>query len=314
MQETVKDALSKTYHKLAGWLETLILMLPNLLIATIIFLAFYVGGRVIRKWISKPLSHLSHSQTINDLLLNLVFTAFVAAGIFFALNILQLDKAVTSLLAGAGILGLVLGIAFQDIAANFISGILLAIRKPIQIGHLVESNDYFGKVIRINLRSTILLTQQGQHVHIPNKDIFSKPIKNYSVVGKRRVDLECGVSYGDDLETVKEVALEAISSIPSLDKEQDVTFFYKEFGESSINFTIRYWVKFKQQTDYLAALSEGIIQIKKAFDQHAISIPFPIRTLDFGIKGGENLLQQLQSAGETKDSGTAGNHTMNGNG
>jgi small conductance mechanosensitive channel len=211
------------------------------------------------------------------------------------LAIIGLDKAVTSLLAGVGIVGLALGFAFQDIASNFVSGILLAIRKPVQIGDVIESNDHFGTVININLRSTIILSMQGQHVHIPNKDIYNKPIKNFSEEGKRRIDLKCGVSYGDNLEKVKQITIDAVKSIDYILPSDGIILFFKEFGDSSINFEVRYWVNFKKQPDYLAAPSDGVMRIKKAYDENNIMIPFPIRTLDFGIKGGEILNEQLQT-------------------
>lgn len=295
MKETINDALSKLYGKLTGWVEHFILMLPNLLIAVLIFVIFNIIGRLVSKALNRPMHRLVHSKALVDLLLNIIFIAFITFGTFVALSILQLDKAVTSLLAGAGILGLALGFAFQDIAANFVSGVLLALRKPVQIGDVIESNGHFGTIININLRSTIIRTMQGQQVHIPNKDIYNKPIVNYSEEGKRRIDLKCGISYGDDLEKVKRVTLEAIKSIDYILQKEGVTLFFKEFGDSSINFEVRYWVDFKKQPDYLAAMSDGIMRIKKAYDENNIMIPFPIRTLDFGIKGGEKLTEQLQT-------------------
>lgn len=299
--DAMQEAVKKIYDKLLNWVEALIVMLPNFLLAVIIFCTFYFTGRFVRKALQKPLARVIHSRAIMDLLLSLLSLAFVAIGLFIALSILQLDKAVTSLLAGAGIVGLALGFAFQDIAANFVSGILIAVRKPIQIGDLIESNEFFGIVSRINLRSTILRTMPGQQVHIPNKDIFGKPIVNYSVSGKRRVDLDCGVSYGDDLVKVRDVTLAAVRNIPYLDPSQEVELFYKEFADSSINFTVRYWIPFKKQADYLKAVSDGIMEIKKAYDQNGITIPFPIRTLDFGIKGGEKLVEQLDIAAVKAD-------------
>lgn len=302
MLDAIEEAVRKIYDKLLNWVETLIVMLPNLLLAVIIFCAFYYTGRFVRNALQKPLARVISTRAIMDLLLNLFSIAFVAVGLFVALSILQLDKAVTSLLAGAGIVGLALGFAFQDIAANFVSGVLIALRKPIQIGDLIESNGFFGIVSRITLRSTIVRTMPGQQVHIPNKDIYSEPIVNYSVTGKRRVDLDCGVSYGEDLEQVREVTLRAIRNLSYLDAAHEVDFFYKEFGDSSINFTVRYWISFKKQADYLKAMSDGIMQIKKAFDAEGITIPFPIRTLDFGIKGGQQLAEQInlvQKARET---------------
>jgi len=301
MGDAIGDAVRKIYDKLLSWVETLIVMLPNLLLAVVIFCAFYYTGRFLRNTLQKPLARVISTRAIMDLLLNLFSIAFVAVGLFVALSILQLDKAVTSLLAGAGIVGLALGFAFQDIAANFVSGVLIALRKPIQIGDLIESNGFFGIVSRITLRSTIVRTMPGQQVHIPNKDIYSKPIVNYSAMGKRRVDLDCGVSYGEDLEQVREVTLRAIRNLSYLDPAYEVELFFKEFGDSSINFTVRYWISFQKQTDYLKAVSDGIMQVKKAFDAEGITIPFPIRTLDFGIKGGERLAEQINLAQKPKE-------------
>lgn len=145
-----------------------------------------------------------------------------------------------------------------------------------------------GKVVEINLRDTVLLTFQGQKVIIPNKDVLQNPIENFSLLGKRRMDLIVGVSYGENLENVKLVTMEAVKDIAGI-TEDDVTFFYKEFADSSINFELRIWVATPDQPEYLRVRSEAIMKIKKAYDEASITIPFPIRTLDFGIKGGQPL-------------------------
>ena len=291
--ESFNDALAKILDKMQGWLEKLVIMLPNFFVALLVFLFFYLFGKYLKKIVYKTFSKATHSNALVDLIINVVFFTFILIGLFIALSVLQLDTAVTSLLAGAGIVGLALGFAFQDIAANFVAGVLIALRKPIIINDVIKSNDHFGTVININLRSTIIRTPQGQHVYIPNKDLFSSPIVNYSNEGIRRVDLDCGISYGEDLEKVKRVTLEAIQSIDYVLKDPVITLVFSEFGDSSINFTIRYWIKFSRQFDYREALSDGIMKIKAAYDQNDIMIPFPIRTLDFGIKGGEKLNTQV---------------------
>src|SRR5690606_33816066 len=126
-------------------------------------------------------------------------------------------------------------------------------------------------------------------VIIPNKEVFQNSIENMTSSGRLRMDLDVGISYGDDLEKVKKVVLEAASRISTRSEADKITFFYKEFGDSSINFAVRVRVKSTQQSDFLVARSEAIMLIKKAFDENDITIPFPIRTLDFGIKGGEKL-------------------------
>ena len=143
-----------------------------------------------------------------------------------------------------------------------------------------------GVVKEINLRDTVLLTFQGETVIIPNKEVFQNPIENYTTLGRRRFDLNIGISYGEDLDKVKEIALAAVKDIEELYENEETTFFYEGFGDSSINFVIRMWVNTHEQIAWNRAGSKAVILIKKAFDENNIMIPFPIRTLDFGIKGG----------------------------
>jgi small conductance mechanosensitive channel len=167
------------------------------------------------------------------------------------LSVLNLDKAVTSILAGAGILGLALAFAFQDIAANFMLGIFLLFRRPLAVGDIVSTNDHMGVVEEINLRDTMIRTFQGQRVIIPNKDVFQNTIENYTVLGKRRLDLGVGVSYGDDLRKVKEIAIKAAEKISVRSLTEEISLYYEEFGDSSINFSIRIWLNNTDQPTFL---------------------------------------------------------------
>lgn len=285
----VNEAYNLVTGKLETWLSTAIEMLPNFALALLVLIIFYVTGRLLRNFVKKILGKSTTNKTVIDLAGTVMSIIIIGIGVFFALSILNLDGTVTSLLAGAGIIGLALGFAFQDIAANFISGTLLSIRHPFGIGDIIESNDYFGTVQKLNLRNTIIKTPQGQIVYIPNKVVYENPFTNYTKNYERRIDLSCGISYGDDLEKVKKVATEAVSAIEKRDKDRDVEFFFTEFGDSSINFVVRFWVNFTKNPDYWEPLSEAIMALKKAFDENDIMIPFPIRTLDFGIRGGEKL-------------------------
>ena len=284
-------------RKLSTWGRAFILALPNFLLAVLTVIVFWLLARAIRSVVMRLLRRVSNSQQVTYLLSQVVYIAVVTAGAFIALGILGLQKTVASLLAGAGIIGLALGFAFQDIAANLMAGIYLSVRRPFRRGHLVKTQDFFGIVQEVNLRWTELITQQGQLVLIPNKQVFENPIVNYTARGNRRVDLTVGVSYGDDLERARRVAIEAVSAMTSRVPDREVELFYEELAESSIDFTIRFWIPFSKQKDYLEARSEAIIRIKKAFDANGITIPFPIRTLDFGAKGGEALAGVLEEAG-----------------
>lgn len=284
-------------RKMTAWGRAFVLALPNFLLAVLTVVAFWLLARGARNVMRRLLHRVSHSEQVTYLLSQMVYIAVLTAGTFIALGILGLQKTVSSLLAGAGIVGLALGFAFQDIAANLMAGIYLSVRRPFRRGHLVKTQDFFGIVQEVNLRWTEVLTQQGQLVLIPNKQVFENPIMNYSARGTRRVDLSMGVSYGDDLERARQIAIEAVSALPERVPDREVELFYEEFGESSVDFVIRFWIPFQKQKDYLAARSEAIIRIKKAFDAAGITIPYPVRTLDFAVKGGEALTEVLQEAG-----------------
>ena len=296
MESDFVDVYSTLTEKLLNWLETLIAMLPNIVAALLVLILFFVVGKLVRGAVKRMLEKTTSNKTIINLLETIVGVAIVGIGIFVALSILNLDGAVTSLLAGAGIIGLALGFAFQDIASNFISGIILSIRHPFGIGDIIETNDFYGKVEKMNLRNTIIRTPQGQTVYIPNKSVFENPLQNFTSNTERRIDLSCGVSYGDDLEKARDLAIEAVKSLDNYNTDKGIEFYYDEFGGSSINFKIRFWVDFRENPDFWSARSDAIIAITKKFDEHDIMIPFPIRTLDFGIRGGEKLDSMLRGS------------------
>lgn len=283
----INNAYDLISDKLITWVKEFIKLLPNLVLAALVLTIGIFLSRFVKRVAFRLIKRVSHNETINNLFASFTYVLAVGITIFIVLSILNLDKAVTSLLAGAGIVGLALAFAFQDIAANFVSGIIMSFRKPIRVGDNVYTNDYSGIVHAINLRDTVITTFQGERVYIPNKEILQNPIKNKTISGHRRLDLVVGVSYGDDLEKVKKIAIEAASKVSVRSQSDDVTLFYNAFADSSINFTIRIWMD--KPDSFLTCRSEAIMLIKKAFDENDILIPFPIRTLDFGIKGGKEL-------------------------
>lgn len=295
--DTTGRAIEKLVAKLDAWLESAILMLPNLVLAILVLIAFWIVAKVGRRIALRIFEHGLPGPAAR-VLATLVYILVLVLGTFVALGVVGLDKTLTSVLAGAGIVGLALAFAFQDIAANFFAGVFISFRRPFRLGDIIETNGYLGTVEQIDLRSTTLQTRQGQMVLIPNRLVFENPIVNFTSSGRRRVDLEVGVSYGDDLARASEVALDAVADLPHLGANPNTRLFYTGFGDSSINFVLQFWVDYDSHATYLAAQSEAIQAIKSAFDANDITIPFPIRTLDFGIVGGEGLSEHLGRTGK----------------
>lgn len=300
----IQETLTKLFQKLSGWVEQFVLMMPNLLIAAIVLVFFWFIAGQVRKLAERLLNKVIKSGEVAWLASVILYLAVFVGGFVIALGVVGLDKTVTSLLAGAGIAGLAIALAFQDLGQNILAGIYISLRGTIKTGHLIEAAGHFGFVRKINLRAIHMEKTTGQIIVIPNREVFQNSVTIYST-GHRRVDLDVGVSYGDNLEKVREVTLAAVADLPVRLKDRPLELFFKEFGDSSINFVLRFWIKFERQRDFRHATSEAIIRIKRAYDENGITIPFPIRTLDFGIVGGENMSVALQRAG-LGTSGSAG--------
>lgn len=294
--------LDPLFQELQDWWAGFLALLPNLLLAIIIATIGYMVTRFLKKYFDKLSRKLVKDFKIASLISTMLTIVVVALFTLLILSVLQLDGAVNKIVAGAGVVGLAVGLAFQDPILNFFSGVILTVQSLFRVGDLIEVDGYLGKVKEITLRHTSMETLQGQDVMIPNKIIAQSPLKNYDLLRKRRVDIACGVSYGDDLAKVKDVTIRAIKNNVAHDKGKDVQLFFNEFGGSSVNYTLRFWLDQRKtgQADFLAAQSDAIMAIMTAYNENDIMIPFPIRTLDFGIKGGEKLSEMMAVGNESK--------------
>jgi len=273
-------SLEQATTEATSWVDSVVDYLPRVLFALLAIIIAYFIGRMMRKWLNRLTQQRIQNRTIAQLVASTVAIIIVVIGIVVALQILQLDDAVTSVLAGAGIIGLAIGFALQDVASNFISGIIIATQKPFSIGDLIETQGVFGIVKNIELRMTAVQTLTGQLVYIPNKDILLNILTDYSVSGRRRVDLSVGVAYDDDLQLAEDTALHEVGELDHVLSDPAPTLFYTEFGDSSINFDIRFWIHSgNSQGKYLSTRSAAIKSIKQAFDDKGITIPFPITTV-----------------------------------
>ncbi|TXF88584.1 mechanosensitive ion channel family protein [Neolewinella aurantiaca] len=292
--------LDPLFLEIKSWWTSFLKLLPNMLLAIIIALIGWVVTRFLKKYFDKLSRKLVRDGKIANLISTLLTILVVAMFGLLVLSVLQLDGAVNKIVAGAGVVGLAVGLAFQDPILNFFSGVILTVRSLFRVGDLIEVDGHLGKVREITLRHTALETLQGQEVMIPNKIVAQSPLKNYDLLKKRRVDIACGVSYGDDLAKVKDVTIKAIKDNVAHDEAKDVQLFFNEFGGSSVNYTLRFWLDQRKtgQADFLAAQSDAIMAIMTAYNDNDIMIPFPIRTLDFGIKGGEKLSGMLKGINE----------------
>lgn len=279
IKENALGSWDKLWNKLEGWGEAIIMNLPNFILATVIFVLALALARFVKKWVLKVLEKPVQQVSIRNLISNVTSIVVVGIGLLLALNIMHLDEMLTSLLAGAGVAGLAIGLALQGTLANTFSGILLAVRKVVSVGDWIETNGYAGTVIDIDLRNTQIREADNNIVVLPNQMILDNPFKNYGLTQRIRCTIQCGVGYESDLDQVIEVCKSAIEDIYPPNPGENIEIHFLEFGGSSINFHVRFWANGQRSLTALEAKSKAIIAIKKAFDAHDINIPFPIRTL-----------------------------------
>lgn len=280
--DKVNESFNNLTEKLWSWVEAFIRNLPNLAVAIIVLFIAYFVSRLVNKYSQKAIRKYVPQKSITKLIGRALSVIVVLAGLFLALEVLNLDKTLNTLIAGAGVSGLVIGLALQGALANGIAGIILAFRKRVNIGDWVETSGYAGFIEDIKLNNFSIREPDNNIVVIPNKTITDNPMKNFSIGDRMRINIECGVGYESDLEMVEKLTKETIGAIFKQEGEQEeVEFFYTAFGGSSIDFVCRYWTNATNGKERLTAKHKGMIAIKKAFYENDVNIPFPIRTLQF---------------------------------
>jgi small conductance mechanosensitive channel len=196
----------------------------------------------------------------------------------------QVDFNVSAFLAGLGILGFTVGFAIQDVSKNFVAGLLLLLQQPFNIGDGIKVGGFAGTVTSVDLRATGLATIDGREVLIPNAEVFTSAIEKYGRGEQRRVDVAAGVSYESDLEMVERVALEAIAEIPGVLQAPAPSVIFGNLGASTVDLVIYYWID-RTQIGVLRAQDVGIRNIKRAFENANIEMPFPVQTVYLHTEG-----------------------------
>lgn len=234
----------------------------------------FVVGRIISRLIMRIVSKVMRKSGTDEMLIkfaNSIGRSFLMViVVILALNVLGVDT--TSLIAVLGAAGLAVGLALQDSMKNFASGVLLLIFRPFDKGDLIDAAGSSGKVQAITLLTTELLTFDNKQVIVPNGTIWSDVITNYTAQDIRRVDMVFGIGYGDDVKAAKSIIEQVLAADERILKDPAPQVAVSELADSSVNFVVRPWAKADDYWDVHFAVTENI---KLAFDEHGISIPFP---------------------------------------
>lgn len=275
--EHISDLLLDT---LKDWFIDFVKFLPRLFIAAVVLVVGFFIVRKIKRFVDQKASRFFPTPTLANLTISVVYVVLLVGVLFLSLKIVEMDGTIKSALAGAGIIGLGLAFAFKDIAANFISGIFLAFRRPFYKGDIIRVKDYEGFVNEVKLRDTTLKTYQGQYITIPNQTLFQNPITNYTRLGKRRADIKAGIPMDNDLEKAQEVATKALKNVPQV-IYKDSQVLFREIKGNTTYFVAECWVDTGNFNEYKHFVNNCILAIHKEFRANNITVLNEEFVLDF---------------------------------
>jgi small conductance mechanosensitive channel len=265
--------MSRTMKRVTNWLVD---RGPQYLVKLLMFFGilfvFRFATRIVRAGLEKALdaSNLNLSQLARRMIVTSASNLLMFFGILVALS--QLGISLGPLLAGLGVAGFIVGFALQDTLGNFASGMMILLYRPYDMGDMVDVAGVFGKVDKMSLVSTSILTLDNQTIVIPNSKIWGDVIKNVTAQDIRRVDMVFGISYGDDIPKAESILNDILKSHDKVLDDPEPMVRVHALGESSVDFIVRPWVKVD---DYWEAYWDVTRTVKLRFDEEGISIPFP---------------------------------------
>lgn len=262
--------------ELQALLQQFLLFVPRLVVALAIFAATLVLSAMAARSVRRRLGARLADPNIARLLAILTRWGLVVLGTLVALE--QVDFDVTSFVAGLGIAGFTVGLALQDIARNFVAGVLLLTRQPFGVGDFIETSGLQGTVLDVTVRDTVIRTLDGETVVVPNFDVYTHPIVNYSGQPQRRRTVHIGLGYGEDVRRAVGVFLAAVRGVDGVLGDPPPTIRAEELGDSALQLAARFWVD--QTTDDLLQVHSDVVQaVKEAAERDGIDLPYPTQTV-----------------------------------
>lgn len=259
-------------------LASIVKAIPGLLGGLVVLMLTRYVAEWSRQYVKKVTDTTVKSSSLQILFTKVVFIGTWIVGIAISCVLAFPGLNLGQIVGALGLSSVAIGFAFQDIFKNFLAGILLLLQEPFSIGDEIIVDDYQGVVQEIDVRTTTIKTYQGEKVLIPNSTIFTDSVQVVTGFGKRRTDLGVGLDYNTSLDDARKLLLSTVLEIEDILDEPKPEIDIVNFGDSSIDFVVRYWT-LPQQKKVRQIQTKAILAIKKACDKANLNIPYPIRTL-----------------------------------
>ena len=271
-----------------NYYDNFIDQLPGIGFGLLLIILGVLIGSAIGNFLTKRISKRTQDPLMSRFLGKAIKFIIIVIAIILGLKAAGLGAIATGIFTAAGASALILGFAFKDIGENFISGIILAFNRPFNVNDTVEIGANFGKVKALEFRYTKLKTFDGKDVYIPNSDVLTKPVTNYTEDGFFRWDFIIGIAYEDNIDAAKKVVMETLQKEPTVisDETHENFVIEDELATSTVNLKVFFWV---DTTDFrkMALITKGNVvrTIKEALEDHGFYMPADIQEIK--LYGGE---------------------------
>ncbi len=276
----VEGFLPLLIERLGSMYEGFVKLLPLLAVGLIVLILTWLLAKALSKLAGKAVRRSGSRRSLGDLAATLTKVFVWILGLLTTATIVFPSLNPAAILSGLGIGGVIIGIAFQDTFQNFMAGVLIMLRKSMRVGDYIDAEGVEGRIEEINLRDTYLRRTDGELVIVPNSHLFENPVKVWTDPDFRRYEIVVGVAYDEDVDQARGVIQAAVNGLDLGPSGKDPQVFAREFGASSIDFTVRWWAD-PEPVGFHRTRDQVVAAIKRSLDEAGIEIPFPYRTLTF---------------------------------
>ncbi|MBD2314067.1 mechanosensitive ion channel family protein [Desertifilum sp. FACHB-1129] len=277
----LEESFQAAGANMQAMVDSFIILLPNLLIAVIVFAIFWFGARLLKRAIRRVTRRHRQARNLGLVLGRLSQGAMVLLGLFIALSIMIPTFQPGDLVQLLGISGVAVGFAFRDILQNFLAGILILLTEPFQINDQIVFKNFEGTVEEIQTRATTIRTYDGRRVVIPNAELFTNSVTVNTAFENRRLEYDIGIGYGDDVQQAKQLILDTLNNMDEVLAEPPPDALVVDLAESTINIRLRWWIKPPRRADSLDSRDRVLTAVAQTLVAHGIDLPFPTQQILF---------------------------------
>lgn len=282
--EIIEQSINLYYHRFLQ-------ILPRIALAVLVIILGVLLAQLLTSFYKRRFQQKSEDPLMAKFLAQAIKIILIIMAIMIALQVAGLDGIATGLLTAVGGGAIILGFAFQDIGKNFLAGIILAFNRPFSINDTIKIDDIFGKVKELSFRYSHIKTFDGRDIYIPNSDVLTKPVENYTADGFFRVDFIVGIGYEDNISEAKKVIQEILDRNTEIVRDNDHENFVieDELAASTVNLKVFFWVDTK---DYRRAsrVLRGLVirEVKEVLLEKGFNLPADIKEIK--IYGSEDAI------------------------